>query len=181
MCYHAGMETLMIASDLHGDGDALHRLGRWYEELGASRLLLLGDLGLSSLDPDDLLRTSPVLVKGNCDNPYDFSAVGRPLPPLVRRLSWEGRTVAMTHGDRWPSPYGLDLHAGDVFCFGHLHQSRLYRNDDGIIILNPGSTSYPRGGEPASFAIARPDAICVVRLHDGAIIRQMPLEAQSLR
>lgn len=40
----------------------------------------------------------------------------------------------------------------DVFIHGHTHVSKIFEYKNGIVI-NPGSTTYPRGGTQASYAI----------------------------
>ena len=40
----------------------------------------------------------------------------------------------------------------EAALFGHTHHAVMKKSDDGILILNPGSTSRPRGGN-ASFAV----------------------------
>jgi putative phosphoesterase len=44
----------------------------------------------------------------------------------------------------------------EAALFGHTHRSVLKKSDDGILILNPGSVSRPRGGKP-SYAILESD------------------------
>lgn len=142
-----------IGSDIHGSSEAFHALVMQAQAHGAECLWLAGDLGIEELDPADLSALPLTLVRGNCDSSWDFSEAGRPLPPLFQRFSHEGHTVLMTHGDRWPSPYGFSLQSGDLFIFGHIHAPRLYRDKEGIYILNPGSTTYPRHGSDPSWAL----------------------------
>ncbi len=122
-----------------------------------------------------------IMVKGNCDSSYDFEAAGKVVPPLIVRLPWQGRTILMTHGDRWPSPYGLSMKKGDIFLFGHIHVPRLYTDRDGIIILNPGSTTYPRGESAASYALLLPDRIEVRTLREDKLLQELTITSQSAR
>lgn len=85
-----------------------------------------------------------------------------PLPlkqkvPRVREIDLGPISVGMIHGDglggsieaieadlvrRFPGV--------DVVVFGHIHRPRL-NHVDGIWMFNPGSSTDPRGGSPASF------------------------------
>lgn len=40
----------------------------------------------------------------------------------------------------------------DIVCFGHTHCS-YFEKIDGVYLLNPGSTTFPRDGNPPSYAI----------------------------
>jgi putative phosphoesterase len=153
--------TIIVASDIHGDADAWALLLDRCRAHHGDELFLAGDIGVSSLPSLSLTPIPLVMVRGNCDSSYGFSEVGRPLPQLVQKQEWNGISIVMTHGDRYPTPYGMGMKEGDIFVFGHIHAARLYRDTDGIIILNPGSTTYPRGGYPASYAILDEKAITV--------------------
>ena len=87
----------------------------------------------------------------------------------------------MTHGDRWNSPYGLSMQKHDIFLFGHIHLPRLYENEEGILILNPGSASYPRGGNPASYAILFPTRIEIRSLWEDRVLQALEIEDLSAR
>lgn len=170
----------LIASDIHGSSSAFHTLVERYRSHNVEEMLLLGDLNPDYLDRYELMSVSKVLVRGNCDSSYDFQQAGMPLPPLVQRISWMGRTIVMTHGDRWPSPYGLSMRKHDIFCFGHIHQSRMYLDDDGILVLNPGSAAYPRGGGPASYMLLYPDRVELHALSGDTLLQGLaiaPLKA----
>lgn len=41
----------------------------------------------------------------------------------------------------------------DAYLFGHTHIYQLEPNFKGVLMVNPGSTSLPKGGNPATFAI----------------------------
>ena len=87
----------------------------------------------------------------------------------------------MTHGDRWNSPYSLSMQKHDIFLFGHIHLPRLYENEAGILILNPGSAAYPRGGSPASYAILSPTRIEIRSLWGDRVLQALEIEDLSAR
>ncbi|MFA6845223.1 MAG: YfcE family phosphodiesterase [Sphaerochaetaceae bacterium] len=168
------METKLVASDIHGSVYALEKLLSRCEEHQASELLLAGDIGMQSLHTlFSCLPIPTILVRGNCDNAYDFSSFI--LPPLVQRFPLFGRQVVMTHGDRYPTPNGFDMHKDDIFIFGHIHQSRLYRDKEGIIILNPGSAAFPRGNDHTSYALITERGISIQNLENDQKIQFLSL------
>lgn len=70
-----------------------------------------------------------------------------------------GRTIMVTHGHRYMVNSSTEaLHSvaetmnADLVFFGHTHLP--YREEAGAtLLLNPGSCSYPRGGNPPTFAV----------------------------
>lgn len=92
------------------------------------------------------------LCKGN----NDFSNT-----PHVAHITIDNVTFMITHGhlqDRASRPQKLkellEQYPSDVICFGHTHIPYFYQ-DEGIIIINPGSLSlgreYPRRNTYAIF------------------------------
>ncbi len=89
-------------------------------------------------------------VRGN--NDYDS------MYPSERTITIAGKRIYMTHGHRQRVYYGTDTlyytaaqEQADIALFGHTHMPYL-ENEGGIIIMNPGSISLPRGGNERSFA-----------------------------
>ena len=41
----------------------------------------------------------------------------------------------------------------DVYLFGHTHIWKLEKNFRGVLMVNPGSTSLPKGGNPPTFGL----------------------------
>ena len=91
-------------------------------------------------------------VKGNCDL-------------YIRNESYEltfnanGKKIFLCHGHYYDVKYGLNSLLNmakrnniDIVVFGHTHIP-LYEVIDNIIFINPGSTTYPRGGSEKSFGI----------------------------
>jgi len=171
------MDTIIFASDLHGSLPALTSLLDKAEKLGASMLLLGGDL----CPPEDPLfkialansLIEIIHVRGNCDNAYDFSNIQLPLPPLIRKFLFGERTILLTHGDRYPSPYGLGLKKGDIFISGHTHTPQLHTDAMGIICVNPGSTTFPRNILGATYGVIDRNSIRILSLKDDVCITEL--------
>ena len=91
-------------------------------------------------------------VPGNCDPACPA--------PERRLIPVEGHQVFMCHGHMYAVSGGnigvLDMVApssgADVVLFGHTHVP-LLQTKNGILSLNPGSLSLPRGGSDPSYAI----------------------------
>lgn len=90
-------------------------------------------------------------VRGNCDY---YSGV-----PDEQIFVIGGKKIFATHGHNYGVNYNIDrlcyraMEIGaDVCLYGHTHIP-LIENYNGIVILNPGSLSAPRGGSKPSYGI----------------------------
>ena len=153
----------LIASDLHGSALYTEQLIARFDESGADRLLLLGDIlyhGPRNALPEgyDPPRVAEMLnacaericcVRGNCDCEVDQMVLSFPLTADYLYLPVGKRMCFVTHGhvytpDRLPA-----LAAGDLFLFGHIHVPRCEERGS-VTLLNPGSVSIPKGGSERS-------------------------------
>ena len=171
------MDTIIFGSDLHGSLPALTSLLEKAEMHHASVLLLGGDL----CPPENPLFTMALTnslievihVRGNCDNAYDFSKAQLALPPLMYKFPFGERTILLTHGDRYPSPYGLGLKKGDIFISGHTHTPQLHTDAMGIICVNPGSTTFPRNILGPTYGVINSNSIRILSLKDDICITEL--------
>ena len=62
---------------------------------------------------------------------------------------------------------------GDVLLHGHTHVLRA-EEKDGIIILNPGSVSIPKEGNPPTYAIYE-DGVFSIRDFEGNTVKEISL------
>ena len=67
-------------------------------------------------------------------------------------LVLNGLTFFATHGHLFNQDQMPPLKAGDILVHGHTHLLKAEKVN-GHYILNPGSTSIPKGGNPATYAI----------------------------
>lgn len=147
---------LLVISDTHGESANLISLLR---VIGSSvdGLIHLGD---GSGDIDAAARYgSPMpptwCVRGNVDS--DWSV------PPIRRIQAGSHTILAAHGqlylgDSWqPFVDAAKKQAAQAFFFGHTHVPFLERMN-GVLLLNPGSLSRPRGIWGPSFAIVEAPA-----------------------
>lgn len=99
-----------------------------------------GDIFMSY---DALSLRNFYIVKGN----NDFSNL-----PKELLITLDNKKIFITHGHTYDVEYttdnlinkGLEV-AADIICYGHTH-APLVKRDSGILIINPGSVTYPRGG-----------------------------------
>lgn len=131
---------ILIIADTHGSD---HRFARVREAVGSYDLLLhAGDLEGS----EDYYRahagTPFFCVAGNNDL---FSPA-----PSERLLDLEGLRLFLTHGHRQHLYRGTEelcreahLRGAQIVVFGHTHRP-LAEHQDGLLLLNPGSLTYPR-------------------------------------
>ena len=135
-----------IVSDTHGAFDP-----RLVPALkGVDRILHAGDVGRPDI-LEALARIAPVAaVRGNVDLEGELAR----LPAFVV-VDVEGVRFAVTH--RRDSAYRIDdaRRAGcDVYVFGHTHIPHLEQSE-GLWIINPGSASRAREGNPETVAVVQ--------------------------
>ncbi len=149
----------LVISDTHGQFDKAEALIRFFKGQ-INGVLFLGDFIRDCEKLAKIFETDPSLtfaaVPGNCDGAYSPSGK---LYKRERLFHLEGRTVFMTHGDRQQVGYSMDpllYHAeelgADIVLFGHTHVPYL-EELPGMLVLNPGSLTKPRGGSQKSFAL----------------------------
>ena len=117
----------------------------------ASVFIFLGDGERELRDIKDLYPNKRILsVKGNCDFSDDS--------PILGTYSYKNIKIIYTHGHRYNVKYSTDNlcylakeNNAHIVCFGHTH-CRYYNYVDGVHILNPGSASQPRDGNPPSYS-----------------------------
>ena len=156
----------LITSDLHGSIAALDAVLRHFDAEGCDMLLLVGDLlsygprnGLpEGLDPKavaDALNARAdriVAVRGNCDSEVDQMLLQFPIMADYAWVVDEGRRIFLTHGHI----YGEERQPAGGFSLlvqGHTHLPHITPQLDGSLCLNVGSPTFPKGGNPPTFAI----------------------------
>ena len=93
-----------------------------------------------------------IAVRGNCEAEVDQMVGGSPVMAVYPILVLNGLTFFATHGHLFNQDQMPPLKAGDILVHGHTHLLKAEKVN-GHYILNPGSTSIPKGGNPATYAI----------------------------
>ena len=182
---------MLFASDIHGSAFFCRQLLDIYRKSGAARLVLLGDIlyhgprndlpreyapreVISMLNP---LKDQIYAVRGNCDTEVDQMVLQFPILADYALLSIERKTLYATHGHVFNQDSLPPMQDGDILIPGHTHllKAEKMETDFGTVaILNPGSVSIPKGGNPNTYAILE-NGIFTIKTLDGEIVREMKL------
>lgn len=177
----------LFASDIHGSAYYCRKLLDAFREEQAERLVLLGDL-LYHGPRNDLPReyapkeviallnehkNKIYAVRGNCEAEVDQMVLEFPIMADYCILSVDGRTFYATHGHIYNQDNLPPLQEGDILIHGHTHVLKAQQMD-GYILLNPGSVSIPKEGNPATYAVLE-NSIFTIKDFDGNTVREMRL------
>ena len=177
----------MVASDLHGSATACERLLAAYEKEGADRLLLLGDLLYhgprnplpEGHDPKRCVlllneyRDQIAAVRGNCEAAVDQMVLQFPVMADYCILAIDGLTFYATHGHVYNENNLPPFCPGDILIHGHTHVLKAEQREN-YILLNPGSVSIPKEGNPPTYAVLE-DKVFTIKDFDGNIVKEMRL------
>ena len=156
----------MIASDIHGSAFYCRELLKAYEQEGADRLLLLGDIlyhGPRNDLPKDYapkeviallnaMKDSILCVRGNCDTEVDQMVLEFPVLAEYAILAAGKRMIFATHGHNFNTEKLPPLHKGDILLHGHTHVPKCDVHEN-FVYMNPGSVSIPKENSPHGYMI----------------------------
>lgn len=156
----------MFASDIHGSAYYCRKTLEAYRQSGAERLILLGDIlyhGPRNELPAEYApkqvfamlneyKDQICAVRGNCDSEVDQMVLEFPMMADYALLSLNGRTFYATHGHVYNEDVLPPMRPGDILIHGHTHLPVAETMGD-CYLLNPGSTSLPKDGNPNSYGI----------------------------
>ncbi|MGU3796006.1 phosphodiesterase [Vibrio diabolicus] len=176
---------LFFASDLHGSLPATKETIELFLSSGAEHLILLGDTlnhgprnpipeGYNPPQVAELLNQYSeqiISVRGNCDSEVDQMLLKF---PMMMDYSWvlleSGKRIFLTHGHLYNSEKRPPLREGDIIAHGHTHVP-VAEMQDGAIIFNPGSMTFPRNCLPRSFGTLE-DNTLTVKTPEGEVLAQ---------
>lgn len=176
---------LLIASDIHGSSYYCEKLLEAYEKEQAQRIILLGDILYHGPRNDLPAEYAPkkviqmlnahkeeiYAVRGNCEAEVDQMVLEFPVLADYMLLFWKDRAVYATHGHIYNEEKRPPMKAGDILLHGHTHVLRA-EEKDGIIILNPGSVSIPKEGNPPTYAVYE-EGRFTIRDFEGNTVKEM--------
>ncbi len=163
---------IMVASDIHGSALYCRRMLERFDEEGADKLLLLGDLlyhGPRNPLPEEYnpkavaemlnARKQQILcVRGNCDGEVDQMMLEFPIMADYCILSVGSRMVFATHGHHHNENSLPMLQEGDILLHGHTHIPVL--EDRGAYMLaNPGSVTLPKQNSVRGYLLLEEGAL----------------------
>lgn len=179
----------MIASDLHGSAYYCRKMLEAFEQEGADRLFLLGDL-LYHGPRNDLPReyapkeVIPLLngkkekllcVRGNCDAEVDQMVLEFPVLADYAMLPVGQRLIYATHGHIYHVKNLPPLAPGDVLLHGHTHVPAWTEFGQGNLYLNPGSVSIPKENSPHSYMTLEGNTMQWKELESSAVFHELTL------
>lgn len=178
---------VLFASDIHGSAYYCRKLLEIYQKSGAGRLVLLGDILYHGPRNDLPKEYAPkqviamlneyknqiYAVRGNCDTEVDQMVLEFPLLADYALLELNGKTFYATHGHVYNQDNLPPMMLGDILIHGHTHLLKAEKAGD-ITVLNPGSVSIPKGGNPNTYGILEDQEFTIYSL-EGEIVKQIRL------
>lgn len=180
---------ILFLSDIHGSVPALDAVLRFFDENHYDLLVLLGDLlnygprnglpaGLDAPAIAERLNARAdriVAVRGNCDSEVDQMLLRFPIQGTYALVVADGLRFFVTHGHVYNERNLPAAPSVDVFVYGHTHLQLLEpanAEEGRPALLNTGSPTFPKGGNPPTFATYA-TGILAVRKLDGEIIKSL--------
>ena len=177
----------MFASDIHGSAYYCRKMVEAYQAEKAVRLILLGDIlyhgprndlpkdyapkeVLAMLNP---MKNDICAVRGNCEAEVDQMVLDFPVMADYCVILEGNRTIYATHGHVYNEGHLPPLKEGDILIHGHTHVLRAEKKEH-YTILNPGSVSIPKEGNPPSYAILE-NGDFRIKGFDGQVIKKLEL------
>ena len=161
------MTKLLICSDIHGDAESAKKVLDAFDNSGAERLVILGDIlyhgprndlpaGYAPKKVIELLnpyRDRILAVRGNCEAEVDQMVLDFPVLADYAFLEIDGLRILLTHGHVINKNNCPQLRSGDILLHGHTHVPVAEAFGDGLYYINPGSTSIPKENSPKSYIL----------------------------
>lgn len=175
----------MIASDIHGSAYYCEKMLAAFAAEKADRLLLLGDLlyhGPRNDLPRDYapkkvismlntVKNNLVCVRGNCEAEVDQMVLEFPVLS-DSCLIWENdRVIFATHGHHFNTSALPPHNEGDILLHGHTHVPACEWKD-GMLYINPGSTSIPKENSPHSYMTLENGVFQWKEIESGAVWKE---------
>lgn len=166
-------KVFMVASDIHGSLLALDLTLQIFNEIGADKLILLGDIfGTNSdemVEKLNQISNRLVVVKGN--NDWYFESLEAKFDIFEQTyVNLNGKICYVCHGHRL-NDMALASYGASVILQGHLHRPYIEKRD-GVVRVCPGSIASPRFGSEKSYAVVTENRIQIKSVY-GEIIDEV--------
>jgi len=174
---------IFVISDIHGSLSALRAALAAREREGAQWVAVLGDYlnhGPRNPIPEgydpqavakelNALRDWLIPVRGNCDSEVDQMLLDFPMLGEYATVFLGGRRLFLCHG-HVASPESLPpLPPDSLFISGHSHLPLLERRGS-LILMNPGSITLPKGGNPRSYGLIEEGGLWIKTIEGEALL-----------
>lgn len=178
----------LLVSDIHGCKPALEKVLSFFETNACDRLLILGDVlnygprnglpeGLDAMGIVELLNpySDKILaVRGNCDSEVDQMLLEFPMMGDYAVVETDEHVrLFLTHGHLF-NEERLPAGRYDVIAHGHTHFQGIKRLDNGTILCNTGSITFPKGGNQPTFATLEGHCLSIRNL-EGEVLSQIAI------
>ena len=131
---------IIIMSDNHGQKMALQKVFEYYQSEPEVQFIHCGD---SEFPYEDAIFQECLRVTGNCDYDTNYPEVAVLEAKGIRFLVTHGHMQAVNSGVYRLAKFAKEQGAQVAF-YGHTH--KLYEETyEGVLCINSGSVSYPRG------------------------------------
>ena len=178
---------LGFISDTHGGYENTIRALEWLN--GSDQICHLGDVLYHgprndiphTYNPKEMAdylkkRSDIVYVRGNCDADVDETVLGQDLSNKSKVIKFDNYKFYLVHGYEETEAERIQK-AKELGCqvvvSGHTHV-KVLKEQDGIILLNPGSTTIPKDGT-SSFAFYENGQIELWDLDNQSVIKVLTL------
>lgn len=175
----------LLVSDIHGCLPALDQVLDFYDREHYDMLCILGDILNygprnsipEGIDPKGIVnrlnarKDSIIAIRGNCDAEVDQMLLEFPIMADYALIVDGGRRLFLTHGHVYNEQNRPTL-KHDIFVYGHTHLWKLEPTDDGGIVCNLGSITFPKGGNEPTFATCD-DGTLSIRRMDGSVVKSL--------
>lgn len=180
----------LIVSDIHGSAPRLEQVLDFFKKEQMDMLLILGDIlnyGPRNGVPDGLdapaivkslneLSDKIIAVRGNCDSEVDQMLLDFPMMSDYTIVVDNGVRLFLTHGYNI-NENNMPKVGCDIFLYGHTHLQK-FEKQDGIVVCNTGSITFPKGGNEPTFA-SYEDGVLRLHLLDGSILKEIEVKKQD--
>ena len=176
---------LFIISDIHGDIGCLKKAIEKFDEEGADRIVILGDILYhgprndipKEYNPKEVIsllsqfKNKIIAVRGNCDTEVDQTVLPFPILSDYSYVLIDGLTIMATHGHKYSPENPPPLSEGAILLGGHTHVLKAEPFGNGNFYINPGSISLPKENNPKTYIIYE-DKRFTIKTLDGVTVKE---------
>lgn len=176
---------ILFVSDIHGCLPTLQQVLGFYDRGHYDMLCILGDILNygprnsipEGIDPKGIVallnerKDSIVAVRGNCDAEVDQMLLEFPMMADYALVVDGTQRFFLTHGHVYNEQNRPTL-KHDIFIYGHTHLWKLEATEQGDVVCNLGSITFPKGGNEPTFA-TYDDGVLRVRRMDGTVLQEL--------
>ena len=180
----------LFVSDIHGSLPSLEKVLDFYKQEHCDMLCVLGDILNygprnripEGIDPKGIaerlnaMNENIITVRGNCDSEVDQMLLRFPIMSDYALIADNGQRMFLTHGHVY-NEEKMPPCRHNLFVYGHTHLWKLERQDDGTVICNLGSPTFPKGGNVPTFGLYDNGTISV-RTIDGEKLKELKINMQ---